>query len=132
MKISERRHFPRVLISGLARLSTMGSNSLVELRNLSLLGVQVEISDDDMSILSSSRSEDGNWPQSTIRLLPDDTLEQGEAEEQLPWIECQLVFSRRLSQHRYLAGFGFSSLPEEEKNHIQQLIAQIGEQTPAG
>ena len=131
MKISERRLHPRVLTSGLARLDIMGNSSLVELRNLSPLGVQVEISDDDMSILISARSEEGIWPQNSIRLLPDDSLEQDESEAQAPWLSCRLIFSRRLSQHRYLAGFEFCTLVEENRNHVLHLIEQFKEQTQA-
>lgn len=137
MKPSERRHSPRVIVTGLARLApsgdpSTGNTSLVELRNLSAQGVQVEITDDDMRMLGEARNDDGTWPVSDLQLIPDDSLAQGNSDDPSCWIQVQLIFSRRLSQHRYLAGFRFLETPAPARETILTLISEGGKTGETG
>ncbi len=101
--LKERRLHPRITAAGFVSMSVAEDTVAVNLMNISPQGLQVEMTQSDMTLLSNHRSSDGTWPEVVIRFGatdPDPSLAG-------MCLTSELIFARRLSQNAYVAGFGF-------------------------
>ena len=116
----ERRNNPRINLSGPVSMKVADEAFTAKLMNITPQGVQVELSQSGMNLLSSHRPADGSWPVTHIEFgqtIKDPAVETG--------IDGELVFSRRISQKIFIAGFRFIISDVLKQESVRLLVQSL-------
>lgn len=120
---TDQRFFPRIEVSLPVVLEVAGTTVKTRSRNISVKGIEVDLTRPDVELINNSQSAKQLWPMVLLRFGDEAT---GSPLDDMT-IEAEMFTSRRLSQQCYVAFFRFAGVTKEFAAILDRAVKQLSQ-----